>query len=88
MKEDRRSKRPSTVNKRKELEEKLDKRKQEAELKEEKSRSEKVANLHQQELELFASEALRLSEIVDRLYTEYLEPVNLEWDSDEITTSP
>ena len=50
MNEDRRSKRPSTVNKRKELEEKLDKRKIEAELKEEKSRSEKLLNLHEQEL--------------------------------------
>ena len=39
MNENRRSKRPSTVIKRKELEEKLDKRKNEAELKEEKSRS-------------------------------------------------
>ena len=78
MNEDRRSKRTSTVNKRKELEEKLDKRKIEAELKEEKSRSEKLLNLHQQELNLFTSEAQRLSETVDRLYTEYLEPVNLE----------
>ena len=88
MNEDRRSKRPSTVNKRIELEEKLNQRKTEAELKEEKSRSEKLLNLHQQELNLFTSEAQRLSETVDRLYTEYLEPVNLEWDSDEVTTSP
>ena len=29
-----------------------------------------------------------MSETVDRLYTEYLKPVTLEWDSDEITTSP
>ena len=88
MNEDRRSKRTSTVNKRIELEERLNKRKTEAELKDEKSRSEKLLNLHQQELNLFTSEAQRLSETVDRLYTEYLEPVNLEWDSDEITTSP
>ena len=88
MNEDRRSKRPSTVNKRIELEEKLNQRKTEAELKEEKSRSEKLLKLHQQELNSFTSEAQRLSETVDRLYTEYLEPVNLEWDSDEVTTSP
>ena len=88
MNEDRRSKRPSTVNKRKQLEEKLEQRKIDAELKEEKSRSEKLLNLHEQELNLFTSEAQRLSETVDRLYTEYLEPVNLEWDSDEVTTSP
>ena len=94
MNEDRRSKRTSTVNKRIELEERLNKRKTEAELKDEKSRSEKLLNLHQQELNLFTSEAQRLSETVDRLYTEYLEPlndlepVNLEWDSDEVTTSP
>ena len=94
MNEDRRSKRTSTVNKRIELEERLNKRKTEAELKDEKSRSEKLLNLHQQELNLFNSEAQRLSETVDRLYTEYLEPlndpepVNLEWDSDEVTTSP
>ena len=88
MNEDRRSKRPSTVDKRKQLEEKLEQRKIDAELKEEKSRSEKLSNLHEQELNLFTSEARRLSETVDRLYTEYLKPVNLEWDSDEITTSP
>ena len=88
MNEDRRSKRPSTVNKRIELEEKLNQRKTEAELKEEQSRSEKLLKLHQQELNLFTSEAQKLSETVDRLYTEYLEPVNLEWDSDEVTTSP
>ena len=88
MNEDRRSKRPSTVKKRKQLEEKLELRKIDAELNVEKSRSEKLLNLHEQELNLFTSEAQRLSETVDRLYTEYLEPVNLEWDSDEITTSP
>ena len=88
MNEDRRSKRPSTVKKRKQLEEKLELRKIDAELNVEKSRSEKLLNLHEQELNLFTSEAQRLSESVDRLYTEYLEPVNLEWDSDEITTSP
>ena len=82
MNEDRRSKRPSTVDKRKQLEEKLEQRKIDAELKEEKSRSEKLSNLHEQELNLFTSEARRLSETVDRLYTEYLEPVNLKWDSD------
>ena len=37
---------------------------------------------------MFTIGALRLSEFVDRLYTKYLEAVNLEWDSDELTTSP
>ena len=50
MNEDRRSKRPSTVKKRKQLEEKLEQRKIDAELNVEKSRSEKLLNLHEQEL--------------------------------------
>ena len=88
----RKSERPSTVKKTKELEDKLDKRNKEAEIRKQKSRSKKVSELHQKELNLFTDEARRLSESVDRLYEEYLDPEikeeSLEWDSDEITTTP
>jgi len=61
MNEDRRSKRPRTVNKRTELGEKLEERKSEADLKEEKARSEKLLNLHQHELNLFTTHHLELN---------------------------
>ena len=94
MNQDRKSERLSTVNKRKDLEEKVAKRKVDADVKKGKSRSKEISELRQQELNLFTEEARILSESVDRLYQEYLdldpekEEGSLEWDSDEITTSP
>jgi len=61
MNEDRRSKRPRTVIKRTELGKKLEERKSEADLKEEKARSEKLLNLYQQELNLFTTHHLELN---------------------------
>ena len=62
----RKSERSSTAKKTKELEDKLDKRNKEAEIKKQKSRSKEISKLHQQELNLFTDEARRLSESVDR----------------------
>ena len=92
--EPRRSSRPSSVIKRGELEEKLAKRKAEAEIKVLVTRSKALETARRQELEIFQEEARRLSESVDRILDDK-DPDNnsdpeqsLEWDSDECNTSP
>ena len=65
--EPRRSSRPSSVIKSGELEEKLAKRKAEAEIKVLKTRSIALETARRQELEIFQEEARRLSESVDRI---------------------
>ena len=66
--ESRKSSRPSSVIKREELEEKLAKRKAEAELKVLKSRSRALENTRREELESFNREANELSELVDEVF--------------------
>ena len=92
--ESRKSSRPSSLIKREELEEKLAKRKAEAEIKVLKSRSRALETARREELESFEKEAIRLSEFVDRLFNDS-DPdrssnpnQSLEWDSDECSTSP
>ena len=92
--EPRRSSRPSSVIKSSELEEKLAKRKAEAEIKVLDSRSKALETVRRQELEVFQEEARELSESVDRILDDK-DPDNnsdpdqsLEWDSDECNTSP
>ena len=92
--EPRRSSRPSSVIKSGELEEKLAKRKAEAEIKVLETRSKALETVRRQELEIFQEEARRLSESVDRILDDK-DPDNnsdpeqsLEWDSDECNTSP
>ena len=92
--ESRKSSRPSSVIKREELEEKLAKRKTEADIKVLKSRSKVLDSVYRQELKTYKEEAKRLSELVDRICDD-IDPDNnsnleqsLEWDSDECNTSP
>ena len=92
--EPRRSSRSSSVIKSAELEEKLAKRKTEAEIKILDTRSKALETVRRQELEIFQEEARRLSKSVDRIL-EDKDPDNnsdpeqsLEWDSDECNTSP
>ena len=92
--ESRKSSRPSSVIKREELEEKLAKRKSEAEIKVLKSRSQALETARREELESFEKEARRLSEFVDRIYDDS-DPdqisnpnLSLEWDCDDSSTSP
>ena len=87
------SKRTLAVNKRKLLEDKLKKRKEETDFRKLKSRSKILKKLHDQELSLFTEEALRLSEIADRfelnqnLDADNLSQESLEWDnSDEVSS--
>ena len=61
------SKRTTSVNKRKLLQEKLRVRSDKAILKKEKARAKVLQELHNKELELFTEEAFRLSDIVDTL---------------------
>ena len=92
----RKSKRTKTVNKRLKLEEKLEARKVEAEIRNLKSRSKKLKNLQVQELDLYVEEAKKLSELLDRFHPDEPVPDNLrglndqslEWDNNEDTTSP
>ena len=91
----RRSSRPSTVTKREELEKELSRRQIASEVKVLKSRSTAIGELHGEELKLFAEEARRLSELVDRILDEDSDPLDnsklnqsLVWDSHESTTSP
>ena len=65
--ESRKSSRPSSVIKREELEEKLAKRKTEADIKVLKSRSKVLDSVYHQELKTYKEEAKRLSELVDRI---------------------
>ena len=90
----RKSSRPSSVNKREELEAKLAKRKAESEIKVLKTRSKAIETLRREELEAYEEEVRRLSEFVDRNYDDS-DPDNnsnpnqsLEWDSDTNNTSP
>ena len=92
--ESRKSSRPSSVIKREELEEKLAKRKTEADIKVLKSRSKVLDSVYRQELKTYKEEAKRLPELVDRICDDS-DPDNnsnleqsLEWDSDECNTSP
>ena len=83
--------RPLAVNKRKLLEDKLKKRREEADFRREKSRSKILKKLYDQELRLFTEEAFRLSEIADRfdlelnknLDADNLSQESLEWDNSE-----
>ena len=92
--ESRKSSRPSSVIKREELEEKLAKRKAEAELKVLKSRSRALENTRREELESFNREANELSELVDEVFDDSdsdkssKSNQSLEWDSNECSTSP
>ena len=63
----RKSSRPSSVIKREELEEKLAKRKAEAEVKVLVTRSKALETARCQELDIFEEEARRLSDLVDRM---------------------
>ena len=87
------SKRTTAVNKRYQLEEKLKKRRENADFRLEiaqgRSRSKALQKLHAQELRLFTEEALRLSDIAERFE---LNPIfiagnvsqeSLEWDNSE-----
>ena len=92
--EPRRSSRPSSVIKREELEGKLAKRKEEAELKVLKSRSRALENTRREELESFEREARRLSELVDEVFDDSDSDkssnpnLSLEWDTNDCSTSP
>ena len=92
--ESRKSSRPSSVIKREELDEKLAQRKADAEIKVLKAKSKALESAARQELKIFQEEAIRLSELVDRIYDDS-DPDNssnpelsLSWDSDECSTSP
>ena len=80
--------------KREELEEKLAKRKAEAEVKVLVTRSKALETARRQELNIFEEEARRLTDLVDRIYDDSDSDNNsnpdksLEWDSDECNTSP
>ena len=91
----RQSKRTKTVNKRLKLEEKLEKRRIEAEIRTLKARSKRIQDLQVQELDLYVEEARKHSELLDRFYPDVPVPDNLsehnqslEWDSNEDATSP
>ena len=89
----RRSKRITTTNKRRLLEEKLEKRADEAKLRLLRKKSKDLQQLHSQELNKFSEEALRLGQIVDSLYSSHPESEgseeesfkSLEWDDTEET---
>ena len=68
MTQRRLSKRTSAVKKRRLLEEKLKKRKEEADFRLLKAKSRALRNLYSEELESFTEEAFRLGEIADSLY--------------------
>ena len=87
------SKRTSAVKKRNQLEEKLKRRRIDAdfrlEIAQERSRSKALQKLHAQELRLFTEEALRLSHIAERFelnpysIADNVSQESLEWDSSE-----
>ena len=87
------SKRTTTTNKRRLLEEKLEKRADEAKLGLLRKKSKVLQQLHSQELKKFSEEALRLGQIVDSLYSCHPESEgseeesfkSLEWDDTEET---
>ena len=86
----RRSSRSASVNKRRELEEKLAKEQEERELRFQKSRSKSLQILRKEELDAYETEARELIELVSsgsetQSDTSYR---SLEWDSDRETTSP
>ena len=83
------SKRTLAVNKRKHLETKLLKRKEEADLRLQKGRSKQLQKLIDQEQRLFSEEAFRLCDIADRfqlnqeIAADSLSQDSLEWDNTE-----
>ena len=94
MSQRRLSNRTSAVTKRRLLEEKVEKRKVEAEIRIQKLKSRNLQNLHDQELQSFTEEAKRLSQIVDTNILLSSDSENnsgnqsLDWDSNEEATSP
>ena len=94
MSQRRLSNRTSAVTKRRLLEEKVEKRKVEAEIRIQKLKSRNLQNLHDQELQSFTEEAKRLSQIVDTNFLLSSDSENnsgnqsLDWDSNEEATSP
>ena len=77
------------------MEEKLEKRREEAALRSQKKKSKALKELHSQEFDSYSEEALRLGEIVDTLYPSAPDSESsdnqsfksLEWDnSDEAHT--
>ena len=96
MTQRRLSKRSTAVTKRRVLEEKLEKRREELALRSQKKKSKALQKLHSQEIDSYSEEALRLGEIVDRLYASAPDSdssdnqsfKSLEWDnSDEAPPS-
>ena len=87
MTQRRLSKRSTVVSKRRLLEEKLEKRRISTELRKQKEKSKHLRDLHEEELNEFSEEALRLSNCVD-LYLEESETEksneNLQRTVDEI----
>ena len=91
----RQSIRTKIVNKRLKLEEKLEKRRIEAEIWNLKARSKRLQDLQVQELDLYVEEARKHSELLDRFHPDVQVPDNLsehneslDWDSNEVATSP
>ena len=91
----RQSKRTKTINKGLKLEEELEQRKVEAEIRTLKVQSKKLKDLQVQELDLYVEEARKLSDLLDRFHPEETVPdslselnESLEWDSNEDATSP
>ena len=81
------SKRHSAITKRRLLEDKLNKRKVEAEIRCQRNRSKLLQRLHEAELKSFLEEALRLSQTVDRLLLTSCSDSNLSVDSLELTVN-
>ena len=84
------SKRTLAVNKRRQLEAKLQERRQRADLRLEKTRSKALQKLHDQELRLFTEEAFRLCDIVERFELSHnlvdaddASQESLEWDDSQ-----
>ena len=67
------------------MEDKLNKRKVEAEIRCQRNRSKLLQRLHEAELKSFLEEALRLSQTVDRLLLTSCSDSNLSVDSLELT---
>ena len=91
----RQSKRTKTINKGLKLEEELEQREVEAEIRTLKVQSKKLKDLQVQELDLYVEEARKLSDLLDRFHPEETVPdslselnESLEWDSNEDATSP
>ena len=73
------------------MEEKLEKRREELALRSQKKKSKALQKLHSQEIDSYSEEALRLGEIVDRLYPSAPDSESsdnqsfksLEWDNSD-----